>query len=377
MTAPNMALQRPRRPSLRSGRSLRSLGSPLNAYPLGGPSGGKAVIQRATARRVATWCFGAALLFISPVDAQLFSRTTEAGTPVVIVEPLTGTIQRFALTGETSYSSVSGLDPVGRRIFVLAAAPPSGQRIVTIDLRTGSVTSAPLSTFVPDRPLELHFDRASQFVLAISNSGIVLQIDPQTGATRSEVGNFITYSITATAFDPVGRRLFAINGDPGPTLQILELDTGHLTLHPIPSVRSFGFLTWDPVSRQLLSATSELGVPIVSIDPSTGSVLPLFETGSPTLPFQSALDPVGRRLFFLSFVPLPSGGSSWSLYTASLVDRSVRAVALESGTDYLFLQFVTSLITGVPILGFAGVTALTLGLAVIGSLFVSRIRLDS
>jgi hypothetical protein len=33
---PNMALQRTRRPSLRSGRSLRSLGSPLNAYPFGG-----------------------------------------------------------------------------------------------------------------------------------------------------------------------------------------------------------------------------------------------------------------------------------------------------------------------------------------------------
>jgi len=33
---PNMALQRTRRPSLRSGRSLRSLGSPLNAYLLGG-----------------------------------------------------------------------------------------------------------------------------------------------------------------------------------------------------------------------------------------------------------------------------------------------------------------------------------------------------
>ena len=33
---PNMALQRTRRPSLCSGRSLRSLGSPLNARPLGG-----------------------------------------------------------------------------------------------------------------------------------------------------------------------------------------------------------------------------------------------------------------------------------------------------------------------------------------------------
>jgi hypothetical protein len=32
---PNMALQRPRRPRFRSGRSLRSLGSPLSARPLG------------------------------------------------------------------------------------------------------------------------------------------------------------------------------------------------------------------------------------------------------------------------------------------------------------------------------------------------------
>ena len=30
-----MALQRTRRPRIRSGHSLRSLGSPLNAYPLG------------------------------------------------------------------------------------------------------------------------------------------------------------------------------------------------------------------------------------------------------------------------------------------------------------------------------------------------------
>jgi hypothetical protein len=32
---PNMALQRTRRPRFRSGRSLRSLGSPLNARTLG------------------------------------------------------------------------------------------------------------------------------------------------------------------------------------------------------------------------------------------------------------------------------------------------------------------------------------------------------
>jgi hypothetical protein len=35
MPPSNMALQRTRRPRFRSGRSLRSLGSPLNARPLG------------------------------------------------------------------------------------------------------------------------------------------------------------------------------------------------------------------------------------------------------------------------------------------------------------------------------------------------------
>jgi hypothetical protein len=39
--APNMALQRTRRPRIRSGRSLRSLGLPLNARPLGVPSSGQ------------------------------------------------------------------------------------------------------------------------------------------------------------------------------------------------------------------------------------------------------------------------------------------------------------------------------------------------
>ena len=36
-TLPNMRVQRTRRPSLRSGRSRRSLGSPLTRYPLGSP----------------------------------------------------------------------------------------------------------------------------------------------------------------------------------------------------------------------------------------------------------------------------------------------------------------------------------------------------
>lgn len=320
------------------------------------------------------WVLAAAFLSPLPVHGQLFSRTTEPGTPVVILDPSTGSIQRVAVTGETSYGSVSGLDPDGRRIFVLGLGP-SGQRIITIDLLTGSVFSAPLATSVPDRPLELHFDPATRTVLAISNLGIVLQIDPETGSVRTEVGNFVIYPVTASAFDPVARRLFAINGDTAQTLQILDLDPVQLTLHSIASVRSYGFLKWDPVAQRLLSATSESGVPIVSIDPNTGSVVPFVDTGSPVLPYQSALDTAGRRLFFLSFVPVATGGVSWSLYTVNLADGSVAVRSLAPGTDYLFLQFVPLLITDVPLLGFAGLAALMVGLAVTGLFLAGRVRL--
>jgi hypothetical protein len=44
----NMALQRTRRPRLRSGRSLCSLGSPLNAYPLGAFSGRAILVAAVT-----------------------------------------------------------------------------------------------------------------------------------------------------------------------------------------------------------------------------------------------------------------------------------------------------------------------------------------
>ena len=63
--APNMALQRTRRPRFRSGRSLRSLGSPLNARPL----------DACRELRRATWLSGfaqdARMVFGAPLPARL------------------------------------------------------------------------------------------------------------------------------------------------------------------------------------------------------------------------------------------------------------------------------------------------------------------
>jgi hypothetical protein len=53
--SPNMALQRTRRPRIRSGRSLRSLGSPLNARPLGGRSSRQRAVMVNGPSRFSIW----------------------------------------------------------------------------------------------------------------------------------------------------------------------------------------------------------------------------------------------------------------------------------------------------------------------------------
>jgi len=71
-----MAFQRTRRPSLRSGRSLRSLGSPLNAYPFGGFRG-KATMS------------GIGVLLLLPVlcwGAPLFRSGARQGLVVAVVD---------------------------------------------------------------------------------------------------------------------------------------------------------------------------------------------------------------------------------------------------------------------------------------------------
>jgi LmbE family N-acetylglucosaminyl deacetylase len=81
MLAPNMALQRTRRPRVRSGRSLRSLGSPLNARPFGGQ-------EREEGKRPARIGGDAVrLLFCSSlfaVGCVLFSEAAETKTILAV-----------------------------------------------------------------------------------------------------------------------------------------------------------------------------------------------------------------------------------------------------------------------------------------------------
>jgi len=85
---PNMALQRTRRPRFRSGRSLRSLGSPLNARPLGG----RAIESRSLSLAVAialalltSGCTNVLHTYIGPTTARLHLQGPEAETYTVHV----------------------------------------------------------------------------------------------------------------------------------------------------------------------------------------------------------------------------------------------------------------------------------------------------
>jgi hypothetical protein len=77
-----MALQRTRRPSLRSGRSLRSLGSPLNAYPLGVRRVSSFIDPRCLVAALALFL----LLVSSPSSAVKRRPTPESLTAVQILD---------------------------------------------------------------------------------------------------------------------------------------------------------------------------------------------------------------------------------------------------------------------------------------------------
>ena len=82
-----MAFQRTRRPSLRSGRSLRSLGSPLNAYPLG-------------ALRLS----GSIAVLLAAIGSAVFAETVISHGP----SPA-GMALRLIATGTANAESLSGL----------------------------------------------------------------------------------------------------------------------------------------------------------------------------------------------------------------------------------------------------------------------------
>ena len=105
-----MALQRTRRPRFRSGRSLRSRGSPLNARPLGG-----------FRKRLAIPIWGSLFLPLFGLGAPLFPSRAEQGLIVAVVDRAGAPLPGVTLLVDPDPPSE------GRRGLFRAATDLSGQ----------------------------------------------------------------------------------------------------------------------------------------------------------------------------------------------------------------------------------------------------------
>ena len=146
-----MALQRTRRPRSRSGRSLRALGSPLNARPLDGRMLRQSrvsclrVRRRIDAARLMLWC-GLAFAVSGSLDAALAQTLYGVGflsnqVELFSINPQTGFMTPLVATGALSLAGgISAFDPVGRRFFF-----QSDPDLYVVNIGQGTVSHTPLS----------------------------------------------------------------------------------------------------------------------------------------------------------------------------------------------------------------------------------------
>lgn len=177
------------------------------------------------------------------------------------------------------------------------------------------------------------------YSVASSPGAPLLAIDPSSAKVRTVA---MTTGATQAAFgpaaiDPAGRRLFFF-GAPGggstvlPGIFTVDLTSGTATSHYIQGTAGpMRFLEYDPFTRKLLFVANATGAPLASIDPETGVLTTLLASTGATGAFLSAIDAVGRRLFFIGAVGI-TGGSVPTLFTVDLATLAVsnRPVATDS-----------------------------------------------
>jgi hypothetical protein len=191
----NMALQRTRRPRYRSGRSLCSLGSPLNARPLGG--------RRRTSGCGLRWLvLGVALILTT--GCMRFTRSTSSG--------------------EASPSTHAAL----------TATPPPQLVIETLDESAASLPGTTVSVTYQTK------DGPRTFTCFTSNRGVA--------AFRSIPAETVEVSATLTGFTEVRKtqiHLGVLTTTVPVTLKLAPVSGGYPVSSPIP-VNVFGTPIWSP-----------------------------------------------------------------------------------------------------------------------------------
>jgi hypothetical protein len=227
---------------------------------------------------------------------------------------------------------------VKRRLFYLGDIGGVPQLIST-NIDTGTTTVHA----IPNSGTYLFFEYdlvAGRLLAATTASGIpIVAIDPDTGSVQTLM--FAAFAgglrFEVSAYDAVHRRLFFL-GDLGgvPQLITADLATDSAIARPIPTSGTYLFFEYDRLADRIIAATTAAGRPVVSIDPSSGAVLPLVNTGfSGAVRFEvSTLDVLGRRLYFLGDI-----GGVPQLVTVALGTGSTQVQPIPTEGTYLFVEF--------------------------------------
>jgi len=117
----------------------------------------------------------------------------------------------------------------------------------------------------------------------------------------------------------------------------------------------------------ILSVTSQTGSPVVSIDPATGTVQPLFNTNASAANFGfSAFDPASRRLYFLS-----GSVGTQQLVIADLNSSTVTTRSIAIPAAYIFFELEGPAVS-IPTLSFTLLVVMAGAMAAVGSLMLRR-----
>jgi hypothetical protein len=220
-------------------------------------------------RRVLTLTLALGLPAVSLTAQFLYTVSSDVGTPVLRIDPTTGTLQVLQSTAPTDgvTQGTGTIDVAGRRLFFLG--PVSGvQSLVVVDLMTGLITTHPLTGIGLSLPF-VEFDPVARFLYSVGSEAgplALLRIDPSTADIQVlQSTGAAGLTLGTSALDSNGRRLFFLGPGSGvPTLFVVDLTTGITTTHPLPDTAlSLSFLEFDSVTGFLYSVSTEAGTPLV------------------------------------------------------------------------------------------------------------------
>ena len=199
----------------------------------------------------------ASSLVWDPVTGRLLSTFGAPGPlQVLSIDPDTGVVQTLFTAAIPFSESRFTFDAAGRRLFVLSDNNNGFQKLNTINLTNGNITTVSVAS-VTTTYFGMRYDPVTNrlIVLGATNTGTeLLSIDPATGSTQVlwTAGSPIIALADGMTFEPVSRTAIIFDGQTN-ELVFVNIDTGNVSISaPLPGIAGqtepYGLFAVAPVA---------------------------------------------------------------------------------------------------------------------------------